>query len=201
MTIRDRLDVPDEYFIWLINYTFDSNFQFCDKEVLGLSPFLQKEIGGHWHTLLKELHNTPFLYADELDGNRCKDGQELRKIFTMDTGSDGRFLLPLRCTCLEVLIGLGMRLEGLVENITVSEFVVQLLDNLGLLDLDDVNFYENEGRKRVEITMQYAMFNKVPTDGYGELFPLNGEYTMRKNNNIWYRMNAYMLENYGYDDD
>lgn len=122
------------------------------------------------------------------DVNRAHDGIDLRGRFVRETSSS----LPAigKCTMLEFLVALSIRLnesdyDPRYPN-RVPLWFWTLIENLEIrtASYDDCITAFNNINLR-----DYA------EDGYGGLFPLRKPRENQRNVEIWYQMNAYLLEN------
>ncbi len=127
------------------------------------------------------------------DDNRAADGERYRESFMDETGTDVSPYLPFHsCTLFEMLVGLCVRLEFETAQSrwekTPREWFLILMDNLGI----------KEGCTNSEIRMRVTTFisRHYKSNGDGGLFPLKNPEKDQRRIEIWWQMNAYVMENY-----
>lgn len=154
-----------------------------------------------YRRLLEELHRVEYYSLIPNDDNRGEDGLQLRDKFTDEEGPQALSQSQNnRCTVLEMLIGLSLRLE--FETLqsrwekTPSEWFWILIDNLGLEWCDNLAFEEHDICYTFETTIKKLLERGYESDGNGGLFPLKNPKKDQRKIEIWYQMSAYMLENY-----
>lgn len=151
---------------------------------------LQQENVYHFH-LLRQLYSTEFIMLIPNDDNRIRDGLILRKQFV----STGRMVKAERhwyemgCSVLEMMIGVSQHLS-FNENGSVGEWFWHLIDNLGLTRYHDGNW---NGR-RVQRIVEDLVWRRYREDGKGGLFPLRNPREDQTLVEIWFQMEAYILE-------
>jgi len=151
--------------------------------------------------LLEYLHGFGFYSLVPNDDNRGSDGEQLRENFIDEEGPTGAPSLPNGpCTLLEMLIGVAYRLEfellgGHFER-SVGEWFFVLLDNLGLSGYDDKTFSRLGSIEEINIIVENLLERKYSPDGEGGLFPLKNSKKDQRRVEIWYQMNAWVIENY-----
>ena len=122
------------------------------------------------------------------DQNRCQDAIDLRPRYVNETSNS----LPAmgECTMLEFLIGLSIRLNDASYTPQrpdqIGSWFWALLDNLGIIEENYIGMTRS--------------FEKINTrgydhDGFGGLFPLRRSREDQRNVEIWYQMQAYLMEN------
>lgn len=143
----------------------------------------------HHQDVYRSLWNVKFTPFVDYDGNRAEDGIALRQRFTNETS----IVLPYLgewCNMLELLIALAIRLNEIdyipTEPNRVSIWFWTLVDNLGIRDVP----YEPAMDALHKLNARsYA------SDGYGGLFPLRKPQEDQRKVEIWYQMQAYLMEN------
>lgn len=138
----------------------------------------------------------PFTYDKHIvtDGNRADDGLYMRERFVSCTG-----IVPDICeeaTVLEVLVGLAVRIDrdimGEPEMADPGRWFNTMLSNLGLIDMTDDCYDEEEARSTVDIWLN----REYDFDGTGSLFPLKRTSYDQRHISIWDQANEYLVENY-----
>jgi len=124
------------------------------------------------------------------DQNRSEDGINLRQEYGSVTGNGLPPVGP--CRILEFLIGLAIRLNAADYDPTMPDRVGPwfwtLMDNLGIVDGDD---------PWIEDSLEKINTRDYSTDGHGGLFPLRRPKENQREVEIWYQMQAYLMENFG----
>lgn len=163
---------------WLSAY-----FNWLQGLVLPLAP--------HYHnpeifTLAWEMKYIPTIPNDQ---NRANDGINLRFQYSTTTKNG----LPAigACTMLEFLIGVSIRLNEADYDPTMPDRVGPwfwaLMDNLGIIEAD---------RPWIEDSFNRINNRDYSTDGHGGLFPLRNPRENQQKVEIWYQMQAYLMENF-----
>ena len=185
-------EVRDRYLAWLTTYVTD-----------GLSGRYS------FNKLLWALYDIDFYAIVSNDDNRATDGERLREEFAV--GSSGEMLdtstiFEKPCSVLEMLIALSIRIDDEImwnpdKGDRSAHWFWEMIGNLGLNDLSDDRFEANDGYLRVRMSVGEMLGRTYSTDGIGGLFPLPGFEGNMREMEIWYQMNAYMLQNYGVEDE
>jgi len=144
----------------------------------------------YW-SLLRQLYTKEFVWFVPNDDNRVEDGRELRYEFA-DIIKDDAWM-SLGCSMLEMMIGLSRRLcfEGDGEP---HIWFWHMIDNLGLTKFNDKR-YNDDIADEVDEILQRVIWRNYEPDGNGGLFPLTRAHDDQRTTEIWYQMNAYILEN------
>lgn len=135
--------------------------------------------------LLLGLYSCEFRWSIPRDENRAMDGHRLRgEVENIMNYTD----LPISyCTVLEALIGIARRMDAMraePRTDNTPRWFWEIVGNLGF-DPDLSNFYEVIDRF---LNREYNL------NGDGGLFPLNQFCEDQRKVEIWYQMNAYMME-------
>jgi hypothetical protein len=150
----------------------------------------QAEDKEHWR-LLVQLYRCPFYMIVPNDDNRASDGVALRREFINTDRSlrSTREWLLEECSVLEMLIGLARHLAFEMDS-EVGVWFWHLLENLGLTRYDDSRFHSGVINQTVErlVERQYSF------DGTGGLFPLREPHNDQRHVELWFQMEAYLLE-------
>lgn len=148
--------------------------------------------------LLEQMYKTPFVWAADIptDSNRAQDGQGLREKFVLDDPEFDLEDLAGPCTFLEFLIALADRIDyWSLEGKGTFKVFWKLCKNCDLsLYTDEVYLTNNHAQFQVDGIMQTIMRRKYNPDGEGGLFPLKHPQQDQRYVEIWYQMNAYLLE-------
>jgi hypothetical protein len=138
--------------------------------------------------MFEEMHNTEFVWTVPNDDNRVQDGVDLRREFVGDRSS----VLALEIvTFLEVLVGLSRRLEFTAGG-NAEIWAWQLIRNLRLQKMIDP--LGPAKRERVRDILDAVIWRTYREDGRGGFFPLSNPTDDQTKVEIWYQMNAYVIE-------
>ena len=158
--------------------------------------------------LLDTLIKMDFYWTVPNDDNREQDGLELRDEFCDEYGSWGESTFPVTapCSVLEFIIGLSKRIaykgDGLVPFSSIGEWFWHILNNLGLREYTDLYCLETPGYEENIIRIITRLLDRTyEYDGEGGLFPLAYPQRDQRDVEIWYQLNAYILENSDLEDD
>lgn len=147
----------------------------------------------YWN-LLKILYEKEFVWFVPNDDNRIEDGKDLRFECLISHGIDpddaDQDWLKLECSMLELLVGISRRLAYLT-NAEPYEWFWEMIDNLKLSKYNDS---ENISRDRVEDILDQVIWRTYNFNGRGGLFPLKRPRQDQREIEIWYQLNAYVLE-------
>lgn len=164
-----------------------------------------------FYNLLGVMHNCIFRWSMDMDENRTYDGRELRRewddhCFTSMSDTEFDIFLREPVSCLEVLIGLAIRIQDEImwnpdKGDRVPVWFWQMVENLGLKDLDDDHFYGSDSANRVLETLEIWMDREYTKDGIGSIFPIPKCNKDLRSMQIWSQMSEYFLEFYGIEED
>lgn len=153
---------------------------------------LQEENVHHYH-LMKQLLSREFVYMPAAvgDGNRAADGMYLRRQFAKSDISirPDEDWFKIACSILEMMIGLSRHLAFNAEG-EVGEWFWHLVNNLGLTRYNDGRW---NGR-RIDEVIERLVWRQYSYDGNGGLFPLLRPHDDQRYVELWFQMEAYILE-------
>lgn len=154
-----------------------------------INPNHKKE----YNKLLHHLHCTPFRWFVPNDDCRESDGKILRDEFCIHY-SFRYSKVPETASILEVLIALAERLSWTIGVMNTSQSFWMMLKHLEISSFTDDKYDGND----VVITniLEYFLRRDYDFYGRGGLFPLKNPKEDQRKVEIWYQMNAYILENY-----
>jgi len=139
------------------------------------------------------MHVTPFEVILHRDENRGEDGKELRGEYENTFDISGEDLwIDAKASVLEVLLGLSRRLE-FDTDIPTANWFWKLLENLEVRHYNDGHYNEHV-EEEVFHRLQVFMTRSYAPTGYGGLFPLRMPQQDQRRVELWYQMQAYMLE-------
>lgn len=153
--------------------------------------------------LMKMLHQKEFVWTIRNDENRGDDGCRMRDIFADETDFRDYTCLDEPCSVLEMLVALAIRIA---DNFDTEEeeshlrfWFWKMIENLwssDMVDLDDEHFikygyswYTFGDKVDLWLSRQYRK------DGFGGIFPLKFAQKNQRKVEIWYQMQAYLIEN------
>lgn len=142
--------------------------------------------------LLEQLFFKEFVWIIPNDDNRAEDGRDLRHVFLEECrikNVDPEWI-SLGCCLLELFIGISRRLSFEAGGEAIDWFWV-LIKNLGLDKYtDDRPLPKDE----VNEILDDMIWRTYEPDGRGGLFPLQEANEDQRDVEIWYQLNAYLLE-------
>lgn len=155
----------------------------------------------YW-TLARILHRRNFYWSVDNDGNRWEDGVRMRLIFEDETNYSDYSCLDGDCSILEMLIALAIRIAdtlGTGDNGDIQWWFWRLIENLweedmvlledGELILGDYTDYLFCQKLDIWLDRRFRR------SGKGGLFPLRHAKKDQRKVEIWYQMQAYLMEN------
>lgn len=149
--------------------------------------------------LVSSLHEKQFHPAMELDINRGADGLQLRVEFMNEHGPWGTSSNRGPCTMLEFLVGLAKRMSFLTggegNHGQTGYYFWRMIDNLGLSKATDGQWDILNGEFFVEDAVWRINERQYGADGQGGIFPLRRPNVDQRTVEIWYQMNAWLIEN------
>jgi hypothetical protein len=138
------------------------------------------------------------------DDNRAFEAKNLREKFCDEL--DIEYIIddyPEEASMLELIIGLAYRCESLMDgdpdNMPMSEWFWKLVGNAGLDYYDDDHF-DTMDDSEVDEILEKIIERGYGRTGKGGLFPLKKDKKDQRRVELWYQMNAYLIENYGSDE-
>ena len=169
----------------------------------GYFDFLCREVGiggpegRPYRRLASWLLAKPFTSEIEGDKNRIADGLELR--YGYSDAPKGV------CRVLEVLVAMCQKMvymaDGMVSNMDnlSSEWFHIMIGNLGLASLTDDIWDESPSDAEEIMTECVGIWlrREYEYDGYGGIFPLEHPKDDHAIVELWYQMNAYLMEQIG----
>jgi len=145
----------------------------------------------YWR-LLRLLYIKEFVWIVPNDDNRVADGRDLRYEFVDQSGLDDvdPGWINLGCSMFELLVGLSRRLSFEADG-RVHQWFWRLLNNIGLAGCNDKAEWDD---KEVDAILDQVIWRTYKPDGRGGLFPLNKPTQDQTQVELWYQLNAYILE-------
>lgn len=155
---------------------------------------LKNPRGTYWR-LLRVLHMKEFVWFVPNDDNRLEDGRQLRYDFVeeMHIHEADHHWMEIGCSMLELLVAMAKRLE-FEDGKEAGWWFGTMLRNIGLDDLNDATAWSEQD---VIDVLDTVIFRTYKPNGRGGLFPLRRPDTDQREVELWYQLNAYLLENGG----
>lgn len=165
-----------------------------------ISTYLEDENGNPYgySLLIAQMYRKAYYYIIANDENRAEDGLYLRDTYL--SNEDGRrgAVPEGPCSFLEFLIGVAIRLEEMLidgEPIPVATYFWELASRLELTECTDDAYADSTTPFVVDAIMIDFMDRTYDRCGVGGLFPLHAPCGNQKRTEVWYQLNAYLLEN------
>lgn len=153
-----------------------------------------KRSGRSYLYLLKYMRNVQFTWSVDYDVNRASDGKYLRHRFRDESGLDGD--IKGACSFLEMCVALAIRMNDDIfepdPKARPARWFWIMMENCGLDKYTDDCFSEQE----VGIIIDRIIKRRYRKDGKDGLFPLRNPKKDQREVEIWYQMQAYILENF-----
>lgn len=140
-----------------------------------------------YNELFDRMHNLEFVWTVPNDDNRIEDGLDLRSEFF--SGSHGPF--SHTATLLEVLVALSRRVAFTAGG-DAAPWAWQLIKNLRLVKMFDPLTVRNANS--IDEIFEALIWRTYSFDGHGGFFPLKQPKEDQTKVEIWYQMNAYVME-------
>lgn len=147
----------------------------------------------YWN-LLRILHSKEFIWLQANDDNRLEEGLELRREFL----NDGHYRpdegwLTMGCSMLEMLIAFSVKIANLTEGEPRAWFW-HMIQNIGLEHWTDAYATDPHAREDIEEVLDRVIWRNYDPNGHGGLFPLTNPREDQRKVELWYQVNAYLLE-------
>ena len=182
MTTRS-CPLDESYFVWL--YSFIGN-------VRERAPHKT-----HWE-LAKLLYNTEYRFSIRNDENRYSDGLLLRELFLQSNRHHAdRDWMMLPCSVLEMLVALSDRADFASDEAAMpggaTGWFWQMMENIDLSRFSD-EVVRHQGLGVATQKLNVFLDRRYSWDGSGGLFPLSSPNADQTTVEIWYQLNAYLLD-------
>jgi hypothetical protein len=159
----------DDYFDWLVSQVRIPN-------------------DNRYNDLFERMYNLEFVWTVPNDDNRVQDGLDLRTEFL--NGSRGRIDLE-GVSFFEVMIALSRRLAFTASG-DARVWAWKLIKNLRLNKMSDPLTHERANR--VNDILDGVIWRTYSYNGDGGFFPLENPAEDQTKVEIWYQLNAYVIE-------
>lgn len=146
-----------------------------------------------YRRLLKLFYQKEFIWIVPNDDNRMADGKAIRDEFVNDLGlwNIDPDWMGLGCSFYEMLLALSRRVSFLDDG-TPAEWFWHLVQNIGLHVYNDRMEIDE---RDVDDTLERVIWRQYEPNGKGGLFPLKHHNGDQRKFELWYQLNAYLLEN------
>lgn len=147
-------------------------------------------------SLFKQLNETIFVAVVPHDENRIADAKDLRYEFLADDEDVQGDLewMGTPCTMLELLIILARALAFEMDD-PVDIWFWHLIEMLDLEQFND-RAYDKSAQEAIEKTIDRVIWRTYEPNGVGGLFPLRNSTRDQRKIELWYQLNAYLLEQF-----
>ena len=183
--VGEKKEIKKLYFDWL-----------CNKIHLA-------DVTGNYNQLVRALFNTKYKAIISNDINRHDDGIALRERFADELdkrAADYNDLKHPPCSMLEMLIALADRIDRMLADECCEDqsyrWFWEMIRNLGLDQYTDEEYMDYGGLYGIDTILLRVIERTYAKDGSGGLFPLKRPDNDQRKLELWYQMNAYLLENY-----
>jgi hypothetical protein len=168
-SVIEMTQIDYDYFEWLTSQINVPNRKTCND-------------------LFERMHNLEFVWIVPNDDNRVQDGLDLRSEFV----NGSRRKLNLKgVSFLEVLVGLSRRVAFTAGGDS-RNWAWRLIKNIKLNKMSDP--LTAEKANKVDEVLNTLIWRTYQKDGRGGFFPLNQIAEDQTKVEIWYQMNAYVIE-------
>lgn len=147
----------------------------------------------YWN-LLRMLYEKEFVWLIPNDDNRLEEGLNLRAVFLDDGAYDAdEGWVTLNCSFLEMLIAFSIKIANYTEGEPRAWFW-HMMQNLGLEHHTDVYSLAPHQREDIQEVLDRVIWRTYDPNGHGGLFPLVYPPSNQRKVELWYQVNAYLLE-------
>lgn len=149
----------------------------------------------HWN-LFRQMHDTIFVAQIDHDENRIADARDMRYEFLAEAEDEqgNRDWTRLPCSMLEVLIVLSRHLSFEMDD-PVKTWFWHLIEVLDLEQFNDREYNESS-QEVIQETIDRVIWREYKPNGEGGLFPLRNPARDQREVELWYQLNAYLLEQF-----
>lgn len=146
--------------------------------------------------LMHDLDLKEFTWINPMDENRDIDAFDLRKEYFFDNGMDVSDVWISPRSCLEVLVAFSRRIEievmGEPGDDHIERWFWIMISNLGLDKYTDDRY----DSKKVNEILDIWLSRRYKINGKNGIFPLKKVTSDQRQIDLWYQMQAYLMENY-----
>lgn len=147
-------------------------------------------------SLFRQLNDTIFVAIVPHDENRIADARDLRYEFLADAEDEQGDLEWMRkpCSMLELLQILSRALAFEMDD-RAEIWFWHLLEVLDLERFNDRE-YDTAAQEEIATTLDRVIWRNYERNGHGGLFPLRNADRDQRKVELWYQLNAYLLEQF-----
>jgi hypothetical protein len=148
----------------------------------------------YW-SIFRQLYEKEFIWLIPNDDNRVEDGRDMRLEFLDETNLYSEVdpvWMEMPCSFLELIFGLARRLAFEADR-TQRYWFWDLMQNLQLDRFTDRE-YNDDVAKTVDEAVDDVIWRTYSPNGRGGLFPLSDPPADQRDVEIWYQLEAYILE-------
>jgi hypothetical protein len=154
-----------------------------------------------YNLLARKLEDTDFYWSVPNDDNRSFEGKNLREQFCDENNINFEYeYFNASCSMLEMIVALAYRCESIMAdqygNMPMIKWFWDMMGNIGLSKFTDEVWAAIDGDLNVDQILKAVNDRTYRRNGQGSLFPLNHAKLDQRKVELWYQMNAYLLENY-----
>ena len=150
----------------------------------------------YW-SLLRQLYTKEFVWLIPNDDNRVEDGNDLRYEFVDEQriANVDRNWMGLGCSVLEMMVALSRALSFEAEG-EPRVWFWHMIENLELSMMTDAVYKSSPDLVAAEVDekLNVLIWRTYAPDGSGGLFPLKHPNYNQRDVELWYQLNAYLLE-------
>lgn len=146
--------------------------------------------------LFRQLHETIFVAITPHDENRIADAKDMRYEFLAeaeDEQGDPEWM-RMPCSMLELFMILARQLAFELDD-PVAPWFWHLIEVLGLERFNDRE-YDDHSQEVVTRALERVIWRTYKPNGKGGLFPLRNPTTDQRHVELWYQLNAYLIEQF-----
>lgn len=166
------------------------------------------ESNGHFRALCNELFTIEFTFSVERDANRQADGRDLRVIFCNEYAIPIESLdmeLSTHCSVFEMLLALARRINSDVmyqadKGDRTADWFFRMVKNmtneLGMMRGISDEYWGPRSKDYVDRVVSNWLDRQYDDRGIGSIFPLQKAQEGYQKTEIWYQMQAYLMENF-----
>lgn len=159
-------------------------------DYLGSQLIARRALEDH-RDLFEIMHSIEFIWIVPNDDNRQVDGLDVRVQWMEQRNARG---LQGPVSFLEMLVGLTRRANFLRDELSPKEWGQELINNLDLDQMWDP-LSQRKRQKSIKI-VEGVVWRTYRRDGHGGLFPLTRPRYDQRKVELWYQLNAYVMEHY-----
>lgn len=174
------IDLDQRYFNWLYSQ---------------IAPVRKKRSERTHLYLMEQLHETQFVAIVPHDENRIADAGDLKQEFLDEQQERGdRRWMRSPCSMFELLIILARQLAFEMDE-EAEPWFWHLVETLEIEQFHDRN-YDDEAREVIANTLDRVIWRTYSRNGHGGLFPLRSSRRDQRKIELWYQLNAFLLEQF-----